>query len=369
MRVARETKDDPEIQKEVHVPRFFWTITRNWQQAKGQNKVDQRFWEHQGAALEAFDKKNPNQKYEKPAEKPKLPLPALHVMVAAGSQIPTTTPAPPPPAQRRSTPTPVPAQRLKSTPLSSVQSSPQRPATRRRGKGKGRREVDSDDDEAPSPTKRPRQNKGKGRMVESDSDDDDRDEEGEKRPAPAPVPVPIPALAPAPVPRRADVQLPPQGVIRVQPSQPPPKRPVPESNGQRRKPACKRCVKGGRTCYAQKGFATACVGCAKIKMRCEPVSEDEGGKRKVDEPAPARKPAFRQPAPGGSRPPAPGGSKQPAREVNPASGLKKRKVTKKLPPVVISSDGETSPPRKRTFAELEKSDGKFHRYFTDIFNY
>ena len=38
--------------------------------------------------------------------------------------------------------------------------------------------------------------------------------------------------------------------------------------------SCVRCVKGGRACLEQAGGLVACVYCARIKIRCEPVSEE-----------------------------------------------------------------------------------------------
>ena len=38
--------------------------------------------------------------------------------------------------------------------------------------------------------------------------------------------------------------------------------------------SCVRCVKGGRACLEQAGGLVACVYCARIKMRCEPASEE-----------------------------------------------------------------------------------------------
>src|SRR5271155_3291019 len=53
------------------------------------------------------------------------------------------------------------------------------------------------------------------------------------------------------------------------------KRPVPESSEIHRIPACKRCKRGKRNCVEQAGTGVACFGCAKLKMRCDPVSDDD----------------------------------------------------------------------------------------------
>src|SRR6202522_3920537 len=53
------------------------------------------------------------------------------------------------------------------------------------------------------------------------------------------------------------------------------KRPVPESSEIHRIPACKRCKRGKKNCMEQAGTGVACFGCVKLKMRCDPVSDDD----------------------------------------------------------------------------------------------
>src|SRR6202522_75983 len=53
------------------------------------------------------------------------------------------------------------------------------------------------------------------------------------------------------------------------------KRPVPESSEIHRIPACKRCKRTKKNCVEQAGTGVACFGCAKLKMRCDPVSDDD----------------------------------------------------------------------------------------------
>src|SRR5271163_4635175 len=53
------------------------------------------------------------------------------------------------------------------------------------------------------------------------------------------------------------------------------KRPVPESSEIHRIPACKRCKRGKKNCVEQAGTGVACFGCAKLKMRFDPVSDDD----------------------------------------------------------------------------------------------
>src|SRR6202522_2135507 len=53
------------------------------------------------------------------------------------------------------------------------------------------------------------------------------------------------------------------------------KRPGPERSEIYRIPACKRCKRGKKNCVEQAGTGVACFGCAKLKMRCDPVSDDD----------------------------------------------------------------------------------------------
>ena len=49
----------------------------------------------------------------------------------------------------------------------------------------------------------------------------------------------------------------------------------PKSSGRKHNPGCKRCVRIRKECYNQVGFASACVTCAKVKMRCEVLDAEE----------------------------------------------------------------------------------------------
>src|SRR5271155_4609820 len=53
------------------------------------------------------------------------------------------------------------------------------------------------------------------------------------------------------------------------------KRVVPERSEIRRIPPCKRCKRGKKNCVEQVGSGVACFGCAKLKMRCDPMSDDD----------------------------------------------------------------------------------------------
>jgi hypothetical protein len=328
-------------------------------------RVDDQFWESQKAALQAFDSKNPGVQYERPTA----------WLLAPPSALPATVPvAPPTPAQRRMSPVAPPVSPVLRT--APTPKEPLRPS--RLEKGKQKRVIESDEEEEREETPRPAGGKshpGKGntkKAIESD-EEEDREER----------PVPVSAGAKRELGKmRMPRDEPEERVIKVRPpphqqekkekrrkvvesdeesegSPAPKKRASPKSNGNLRTPGCKRCVKTRRNCYDQKGFAKACVACAKIKMKCESLSEDEESE---DDPAPKKKPAV-----GGSKRPAPTSKpapkKKPAREASPAphpapGASKKRKAS----PVLISSGSDEPTPRtrKRTFAELDKTDGKFH---------
>src|SRR5271168_3093845 len=53
------------------------------------------------------------------------------------------------------------------------------------------------------------------------------------------------------------------------------KRAVPERSEIPRIPPCKKCKRGKKNCVEQVGSGVACFGCAKLKMRCDPVSDDD----------------------------------------------------------------------------------------------
>src|ERR1700678_1277954 len=53
------------------------------------------------------------------------------------------------------------------------------------------------------------------------------------------------------------------------------KRLGPERSEIHRIPACKRRKRGKKNCVEQVGSGVACFGCAKLKMRCDPVSDDD----------------------------------------------------------------------------------------------
>ena len=53
------------------------------------------------------------------------------------------------------------------------------------------------------------------------------------------------------------------------------RRASPKPTGSVKTPACARCIKSGQTCYEQAGFSSACIFCARIKMKCDLVTDGE----------------------------------------------------------------------------------------------
>ena len=170
------------------------------------------------------------------------------------------------------------------------------------------------------------------------------------------------------------------------------KRPVPESSQIHRIPACKRCKRTTKNCMEQAGTGVACFGCAKLKMRCDPVSdddEDDYDSRKpslypsgtssqaipakrsapdaVESSKPAKRPAQNKPAPKKKAAPVPASSQK-----NPPA--KPRKPVKS-PEYVHSTDeyeedntkvavqGEIRRPKGRTLADFEGYCGMFFFFY------
>src|ERR1700678_4009219 len=170
------------------------------------------------------------------------------------------------------------------------------------------------------------------------------------------------------------------------------KRPVPESSQIHRIPACKRCKRTKKNCVEQAGTGVACFGCAKLKMRCDPVSdddEDDYDSRKpslypsgpssqaipakrsapdaVESSKPAKRPAQKKPAPKKKAAPVPASSQK-----NPPA--KPRKPVKS-PEYVHSTDeyeedkarvavqGEIRRPKGRTLADFEGYCGMFFFFY------
>src|SRR5271155_4095357 len=315
MKTAKATKGQPEFDAEIRVPRFIWRVTRAWHPVKNDEEGLKILWAGQQKLLEAFDLQFPDQRQPALTVPPALPtLPALQARPAPPTEALTITPAISPPAgpapipispaqftnpSRTAKPTPaispipvsrgpvgLPPARPKPT---QFEHSQLQPGTSAGTSAKPRvvappsrspspryinrfavlnRDEDADDaDESPAPVN---VDKGKGKEVV----------QGAKK-----LPVvkvqrrklanPKPAL-----PEKTQGEEVPESTQRqvVQEKTQPDgekKRAVPERSEIHRIPPCKRCKRGKKNCVEQVGSGVACFGCAKLKMRCDPVSDDD----------------------------------------------------------------------------------------------
>src|ERR1700678_1588150 len=457
MKTTKATKGQPEFDAEIRVPRFIWSVTRAWHPVKNDEEGLKNLWAGQQKLLEAFDLQFLDQRQPALTVPPALPtLPALQARPASPTQALTIMPAISPPAgpapipilpaqftnpSRTAKPTPaishpvaIPVSRgpvglppacPKPTQFEHSQLQPGTSAKPRVVAPPSRspspryinrfavlnRDEDADDaDDSPAPVN---VDKGKGKEVVR----------GAKKPAPVNVdkgkgkevvreaeklPVvkvqrrklanPKPAL---PWKTQEDVPEKTQGQAVPAPEKTQPdgekKRPVPESSEIHRIPACKMCKRGKKNCVEQAGTGVACFGCAKLKMRCDPVSdddEDDYDSRKpslypsgtssqaipakrsapdaVESSKPAKRPAQKKPAPKTKAAPVPASSQK-----NPPA--KPRKPVKS-PEYVHSTDeyeednakvagtatfvqGEIRRPKGRTLADFEGYCGMFFFFY------
>src|SRR5271155_4729107 len=450
MKTAKATKGQPEFDAEIRVPRFIWRVTRAWHPVKNDEEGLKILWAGQQKLLEAFDLQFPDHRQPALTVHPALPtlpalqarprqpaltvppalptLPALQARPAPPTEALTITPAISPPAgpapipispaqftnpSRTAKPTPaispipvsrgpvgLPPARPKPTQFEHSQLQPGTSAKPRVVAPPSRspspryinrfavlnRDEDADDaDESPAPVN---VDKGKGKEVVR---------EAEKLPV---VKVqrrklanPKPAL---PWKTQEDVPEKTQGQAVPAPEKTQPdgekKRPVPESSEIHRIPACKRCKRGKKNCVEQAGTGVACFGCAKLKMRCDPVSdddEDDYDSRKpslypsgnssqaipakrsapdaVESSKPAKRPAQKKPAPKKKAALVPASSQK-----NPPA--KPRKPVKS-PEYVDSTDeyeedntkvavqGEIRRPKGRTLSDFEGYCGMFFFFY------
>src|SRR6202522_1823847 len=78
MKTAKATKDQPEFDAEIRVPRFIWRVTRAWHPVKNNEEGLKILWAGQQKLLEAFDLQFPDQRQPALTVHPALPtLPAL----------------------------------------------------------------------------------------------------------------------------------------------------------------------------------------------------------------------------------------------------------------------------------------------------
>src|ERR1700678_2171598 len=443
MKTAKATKGQPEFDEEIRVPQFIWRVTRAWHPVKNDEEGLKNLWARQQKLLEAFDLQFPDQRQPALTVHPALPtlpalqarprqpaltvppalptLPALQARPAPPTEALTITPAISPPAGPG--PIPIspaqftnPSRTAKPTPAIShpvaipvsrgpvgLPPAPPKPTQFEHSQLQPGTSAKPHVVAPPSRSPSPRYI-NRFAVLNRDDDADDADEspalvnvdkgkgkevvrEAEKLPV---VKVqrcklvnPKPAL---PWKTQGDVPEKTQGQAVPAPEKTQPdgekKRPVPESSEIHRIPACKRCKRTKKNCVEQAGTGVACFGCAKLKMRCDPVSDDDENdydsrkpplylsgnssqaipaKRSaldaVESSKPAKRPAQKKPASKKKAAPVPASSQK-----NPPA--KPRKPVKS-PEYVHSTDeyeednakvavqGEIRRPKGRTLADFE----------------
>src|ERR1700678_4581057 len=434
MKTAKATKGQPEFDEEIRVPRFIWRVTRAWHPVKNDEEGLKILWAGQQKLLEALALQFPDQRQPALTVPPALPtLPALQARPAPPTEALTITPAISPPAgpapipispaqftnpSRTAKPTPaispipvsrgpvgLPPARPKPTQFEHSQLQPGTSAKPRVVAPPSRspspryinrfavlnRDEDADDaDESPAPVN---VDKGKGKEVVREAEKLSVVKVQRRKLA-----NPKPALSWK---TQEDVPEKTQGQAVPAPEKTQPdgekKRPVPESSEIHRIPACKRCKRTKKNCVEQAGTGVACFGCAKLKMRCDPVRDDDEGdydsrkpllypsgpssqaipaKRSapdaVESSKPAKRPAQNKPAPKKKAAPVPASSQK-----NPPA--KPRKPVKS-PEFVHSTDeyeednakvagtatfvqGEIRRPKGRTLADFEGYCGMFFFFY------
>src|SRR6202522_4025906 len=320
MKTSKATMGQPEFDQEIRVPRFIWRVTRAWHPVKNNEEGLKNLWAGQQKLLEAFDLQFPDQ--HQPALT--VPFPALQSRPAPPTQALKITPAISPPAGPAPIPIshppevlpPKPAQftnpsrTAKSTPAIShpvaipfsrgpvgLPPAPPKPTQFEHSQFQpgtsakprvvappsrspspryinqfavlNRDEHADDADESPVPVN---VEKGKGKEVVR----------GAKK-----LPVvkvqrrklanPKPALPEKTQGEEVPEKTQGQAVPAPEKTQPDgeKKRAGPERSEIHRIPPCKRCKRGKKNCVEQAGSGVACFGCAKLKMRCDPVSDDD----------------------------------------------------------------------------------------------
>src|SRR6202522_4299040 len=461
MKTSKATMGQPEFDQEIRVPQFIWRVTRAWHPVKNNEEGLKNLWAGQQRLLEAFDLQFPDQRQPALTVPPALqarPAPPTQALKITPAISPPAGPAPipishplevlhPKPAQftnpsRTATSTPaishpvaipfshgpvgLPPAPPKPTQFEHSQLQPGTSAKPRVVAPPSwspspryinrfavlNRDEDADNaDESPAPVN---VDKGKGKEVVR----------GAKKPAPVNVdkgkgkevvreakklPVvkvqrrklanPKPALPWKTQGEEVPEKTQGQAVPAPEKTQPDgeKKRPVPERSEIYRIPACKRCKRGKKNCVEQAGTGVACFGCAKLKMRCDPVrddDEDDYDSRKpslypsgnssqaipakrsapdaVESSKPAKRPAQNKPAPKKKAAPVPASSQK-----NPPA--KPRKPVKS-PEFVHSTDeyeednakvagtatfvqGEIRRPKGRTLADFEGYCGMFFFFY------
>src|ERR1700678_1101862 len=411
MKTSKATMGQPEFDEEIRVPRFIWRVTRAWHPVKNDQEGLKNLWAEQQKLLEAFDLQFPDQRQPALTVPPALPtLPALQARPAPPTEALTITPAISPPAgpapipispaqftnpSRTAKPTPaispIPVSRgpVGLPPARPKPTSQLQPGTSAGTSAKPR--VVAPPSRSPSP-----RYINRFAVLNRDEDADDADE------SPAPVnkgkgkEVVRGGQKPAPWKTQGDVPENTQGQAVPAPEKSQPdgekKRPVPESSEIHRIPACKRCKRTKKNCVEQAGTGVACFGCAKLKMRCDPVSdddEDDYDSRKpslypsgpssqaipakrsapdaVESSKPAKRPAQKKPAPKTKAAPVPASSQKnpPAKPRKPVKSAEYVHSTDEYEEdnAKVAVQGEIRRPKGRTLADFEGYCGMFFFFY------
>src|SRR5271155_504463 len=373
MKTAKATKGQPEFDAEIRVPRFIWRVTRAWHPVKNDEEGLKILWAGQQKLLEAFDLQFPDQRQPALTVPPALPtLPALQARPAPPTEALTITPAISPPAgpapipispaqftnpSRTAKPTPaispipvsrgpvgLPPARPKPT---QFEHSQLQPGTSAGTSAKPR--VVAPPSRSPSP-----RYINRFAVLNRDEDADDADE------SPAPVNVDkgkgkevvrgAKKLPVVKVQRRKLANPKPalpektQGQAVPAPEKTQPdgekKRAGPERSEIHRIPACKRCKRGKKNCVEQAGTGVTCFSCAKLKMRCDPVSDDD------EDDYDSRKPPLYPSGNSSQAIPAKQSAPDPVESSKPAKRPAQKKAAPKKKAAPVPASSQKNPPAK-----------------------
>ena len=379
MQATVETRHVPEVQKQTQVDRFLWGLLTTWHALRGKKTEWAKFFGEQEEKLRVYDQRHldcrPPAGMPLPSSKqPRFLMKPVPVMIAkpavqpdpAAGQIrrPVTSPpsSPPPPApvtgetnddddaEGSDDPEPEPVHKPAPTTHKKTLSKEEWVVTdeeerKRRRRQKEVRELVPE----PTPAKKSAQRPGgdvggrkkrprpEEQSTDEESDETDEEERLERRKRKGKGREVV--LATEPVKKSSR----PAGDAR--------KRHEVKTTGRERDVSCVRCVKGGRACLEQAGGLVACVYCARIKMRCEPASEEVRSTQpapKKSKQAPAPKPPVTKPTGESIRVKRPAPAAKPSmkqvKEPAPAPpASSSRKKTIKSTEMVVSSDDEPAP--------------------------
>lgn len=403
MMTSRTFSENPDFRKEFKVTRFLWKVTELYQVAKKDRRLDAAFWQQFRKALDTFDAKYPTSH--------RTPATRVSPVVTHGAERSRSPRSPLPPTPAPLEPTRLIPQR-QATPVAPIATKHiQSVVTHGAGPSQSRRTPDSSNasrDPTPSPpplVNRPWIPSGPApshicpkKPIPSPSPVTEQDrskvDKGKKRK------VDEVGVQPRPVAEKGMIRRERSRDVEEYDGDTPKvkerskkddesedeenvkvvvvKRKQPKTSGRLRDRTCKRCERLNYKCLVQSG-GRACLACAKVKVRCEDLEEDEEG-RLTPEPAPMRNPApityirpvsqaavaapSQEPVIKSKPPPrTPAPTSLPAPTKKPAPA--KRKRTKKAPKSTVEvesdeDDGEVRRKKKKTFGELSNGSGECH---------